>query len=108
SLKERLFVPPPARLYDSTAELDSCGIGFVADLHGRASREIVDVLLEALLRVRHRGATAADGRTGDGAGLLLPLPAALLPQPGCGLAMAFLREDSARDAIEAACRAEGL
>jgi glutamate synthase domain-containing protein 2/glutamate synthase domain-containing protein 1/glutamate synthase domain-containing protein 3 len=68
----------------------------------------VDVLLEALLRVRHRGATAADGRTGDGAGLLLPLPVSLLPEARCGLAMVFLREAAARESIEAACRAEGL
>ena len=97
-----------ASLYNPKAEFDACGIGFVADVRGRASREIVDVLLEALRRVRHRGATAADGRTGDGAGLLLPLPGALLPAPGCGLAMVFLRDEAARAAVEDACRAEGL
>src|SRR5205085_9457104 len=47
-------------------------------------------------------------KTGDGAGLLLPLPQALLPAAGCGLAMVFLREDGDREAIEEACRAEGL
>src|SRR5918996_3210896 len=98
----------PTTLYNPTLERDACGIGFVADARGRASRELVDLALEALRRVRHRGAVASDRRTGDGAGLLLPLPRALLPSPWCGLAMAFLRDESAREAIERACIAEGI
>jgi hypothetical protein len=61
-------------LFGPASERDACGIGFVADSRGRASREIVDCLLEGLHNVRHRGATAADRKTGDGAGVLLPLP----------------------------------
>ena len=95
-------------LHDPRAERDSCGIGFVADAHGRPSRGLVDALLEGLLRVGHRGAVAADRRTGDGAGVLLPIPAALVPGPWCGLAMVFLRDEAARTAIEAACEAEGI
>ena len=91
-------------LYDPSTERDACGIGFVADADGRASREIVDLLLEGLRRVRHRGATAADRRTGDGAGLLLPIPDVAARTPGCGLAMVFLRDESARSALEEACR----
>jgi glutamate synthase (ferredoxin) len=104
-------VPHPARatLYDpAAAERDACGIGFVADASGRASRAVVDALLEGLCGVRHRGATAADRKTGDGAGLLLPLAAPLIPARGHGLAMVFLRSDAARERIEAACRAEGI
>ena len=89
-------------------ERDSCGIGFLADASGRASRTIVDGVLEGLARMRHRGAVAADGRTGDGAGVLLPLPRALIPGPWCGLAMVFLRDESARSAVEEACTAEGI
>jgi glutamate synthase (ferredoxin) len=89
-------------------ERDACGIGFLADATGRASRAIVDGLLEGLSRMRHRGAVAADRRTGDGAGVLLPLPRALIPGPWCGLGMVFLRDESARSAIEEACTAEGL
>jgi len=95
-------------LINPDAERDSCGIGFVADVAGRASRGIVDLLLEGLSRVRHRGAMAADRRTGDGAGLLIPIPAALVPGAWCGLAMVFLRDDAARGPIEEACRAEGI
>src|SRR5690242_5208282 len=46
-------VPPRATLFDPNRELDSCGIGFVAETSGRASREILDALLEGLRRVRH-------------------------------------------------------
>jgi glutamate synthase (ferredoxin) len=89
-------------------ERDACGIGFLADARGAASRAILDGVLEGLARVRHRGAVAADRRTGDGAGVLLPIPTALVPAPWCGLAMVFLREERARDALEAACTAEGI
>jgi glutamate synthase (ferredoxin) len=89
-------------------ERDACGIGFLADARGQASRAILDGVLEGLARVRHRGAVAADRRTGDGAGVLLPIPRALVPAAWCGLAMVFLRHDSARDAIEEACTAQGI
>src|SRR6266545_2873115 len=89
-------------------ERDACGIGFLADARGQASRAILDGVLEGLARVRHRGAVAADRRTGDGAGVLLPIPRALVPAAWCGLAMVFLRDESARDAIEEACTAEGI
>ena len=89
-------------------ERDACGIGFLADASGRASRTIVEGLLEGLARMRHRGAGGADRLTGGGAGLLLPLPRALIPGPWCGLAMVFLRDEAARAAIEEACVAEGL
>src|SRR5437588_11558327 len=65
-----------AGLYDPRFEHDACGTGSAADAGGRASREIVDAALAALNRVRHRGAVAADARSGDGAGILLPLPQA--------------------------------
>ena len=49
------------RLYDPIRdERDACGIGFVADARGRASRAIVDAALDALCRVKHRGAVAAE------------------------------------------------
>jgi glutamate synthase domain-containing protein 1 len=95
-------------LHDSGAERDSCGIGFVADVRGRPSRAILDAALEGLRRVGHRGAVAADGLTGDGAGVLLPLAPGLVPGPWCGLAMVFLRDEAARHRVEAACVAEGL
>ena len=109
---------PP--LYDAERdERDACGIGFVADLHGRPSRAIVEHALCGLERLRHRGAVAADARTGDGAGLLLPIDQAWLARQGAdgpgrlGLAMAFLPADQdlaarCRTAVEEALAAEGL
>jgi glutamate synthase (ferredoxin) len=92
-----------------TRERDACGIGFVADVEGRPSRGLVESALEALRRVRHRGAVADDGLSGDGAGLLLPVPAAWLGAPGVG--MLFVspgREREARGVVEAALGDEGL
>jgi glutamate synthase (ferredoxin) len=97
-------------------ERDACGIGFVADSRGRPSRAMVDAALEALCRVRHRGAVAADSKTGDGAGVLLPLPRPLLDPSAergerLGVAMVFMEEataDGAREVVEAACEDEGI
>ncbi len=60
---------PPARF-----DRDACGIGLVADVEGRASRAVLDSALVGLACVRHRSAVAADGISGDGAGILLPIP----------------------------------
>ncbi len=90
------------------AERDACGIGFVADARGRASQQILDAALEGLANVRHRGAVAADRRTGDGAGVLLPIPRELVSGPWRGLAQVFVRDAAARTAIEEACLAEGI
>ena len=95
-------------LYDPRRERSACGIGLVADLQGRASRELLDRALAGLAAVGHRGAWAADGVTGDGAGVLLPLSSTLTNVPEAGLAMCFLREGWLRSAVEDACRAEGL
>src|SRR3989442_4753410 len=53
---------------------DACGVGFVTKLGGKASHEIVERALEALKRLAHRGGVDADGRSGDGAGLLTSIP----------------------------------
>jgi glutamate synthase domain-containing protein 2/glutamate synthase domain-containing protein 1/glutamate synthase domain-containing protein 3 len=104
-------------LYDPRrGERDACGIGFVADVEGRPSRAIVDAALEGLEHLRHRGAVAADARTGDGAGLLLPVHAPFYLEAAAGrpgLAMAFLPREAAdattaRAAVETALAAEGL
>ena len=95
-------------LYDPARERDACGIGLVADVHGRPSRDVLDRALAGLAAVGHRGAWAADGVTGDGAGVLLPLTDTLSGWPDAGLAMCFLREGWLRAPVEDACRAEGL
>ncbi len=66
----------PARqgLYDPQHEHDACGVAFVADMHGRASHDIVDKGIQALVNLDHRGAAGAEKNTGDGAGILLQIP----------------------------------
>src|SRR5207245_7154138 len=66
--------PPRQGLYDPALEHDSCGFGFVADIKGRPSHDIVVKALEVLLNLEHRGATGAEKDTGDGAGILLQTP----------------------------------
>ncbi|MDD5774205.1 MAG: glutamate synthase large subunit [bacterium] len=61
-------------LYDSRFEHDACGVGFVCNIKGVKSNEIVKQGLEVLRRLTHRGATGADPRTGDGAGILIQMP----------------------------------
>jgi glutamate synthase domain-containing protein 2/glutamate synthase domain-containing protein 1/glutamate synthase domain-containing protein 3 len=95
-------------LYDPRRERDACGIGLVADVRGRASREHLDRALAGLAAMGHRGAWAADGVSSDGSGILLPLTAALTGTAGAGLAMCFLQEGWLRAPVEDACRAEGL
>lgn len=109
-------------LYDPRRdERDACGIGFVADARGRSARSIVETALEALCRVKHRGAVASDSLTGDGAGLLTPLPRRLLHEASevsagldearLGAAMVFLDPGDpahARTVVEEACTAEGI
>ena len=61
-------------LYDPRSERDSCGVGFVLNLHGGAEHRIVEKGIEVLENLLHRGATGADPDTGDGAGLLIQIP----------------------------------
>lgn len=55
-------------------EKDSCGTGFLVNIKGQRSHSIVEDGLEALANLNHRGAVSADGKTGDGAGILTQLP----------------------------------
>ncbi|MFA5287417.1 MAG: glutamate synthase subunit alpha, partial [Candidatus Omnitrophota bacterium] len=66
--------PKPQGLYDSFFEHDSCGVGFVCNIKGKRSNDIIGQGLEVLKRLAHRGATGADTKTGDGAGILIQLP----------------------------------
>ena len=67
-------LPKKQGLYDPAHEHDACGIGFVADIKGRRSHDIVEKGLEVLVNLTHRGACGCDPETGDGAGLILQTP----------------------------------
>ena len=60
--------------YDPSSERDNCGVGLVCAIDGKPRREVVDLAIKALKAVWHRGAVDADGKTGDGAGILLSVP----------------------------------
>ena len=61
-------------LYNAAYEHDACGVGMVVNIHGNKSHDLVDNALKVLENLRHRGAEGADGKTGDGAGILLQIP----------------------------------
>ncbi|WP_034652287.1 glutamate synthase large subunit [Corynebacterium vitaeruminis] len=61
-------------LYNPSFEHDACGVAFVADMYGRATRGMVDKALQALVNLDHRGAAGAEKNTGDGAGILIQIP----------------------------------
>ena len=92
-------------LYDPANEHDSCGVGFVANIKGRKSHDVIGAGLKILVNLDHRGAVGADPLVGDGAGILIQIPDALyrdwaqgagveLPPPGeYAVAMCFLPQD---------------
>lgn len=62
-------------LYDQSVERDNCGFGLIAHIEGEPSHKVVRTAIHALARMQHRGAILADGKTGDGCGLLMQKPA---------------------------------
>ena len=94
-------------LYDPQNEHDACGVGFVVNIKGRKSHEIIAQGLKILQNLDHRGAVGADPMVGDGAGILIQMPDALLNDwarssgkslPAAGryaVAMCFLPRDAA-------------
>lgn len=66
--------PEKHGLYDPANEKDSCGVGFVAHIKGKASHQIVKDSLEILRNMNHRGACGCEANTGDGAGVLTSIP----------------------------------
>jgi len=67
-------IPKKQGLYDPAHEHDACGVGFVVNIKGERSHDIVDKGLQVLANLTHRGACGCDPRTGDGAGILLQIP----------------------------------
>ncbi|MCB1195290.1 hypothetical protein KDK77_03810, partial [bacterium] len=61
-------------LYDPRFEHDNCGVGFVANIKGKRSHDIIEKGISILLNLVHRGAIGGDAKTGDGAGILFQIP----------------------------------
>ena len=71
-------LPPHQGLYEPSFEKDSCGVGFICDIKGRPSRQIVEDAESMNCCMEHRGGVGYEKNTGDGAGILLGLPDAFL------------------------------
>lgn len=71
---KRTNLPGKQGLYDPRFEHDSCGVGFVCNVKGEKSHDIISKGISALENLLHRGATGANPKTGDGAGLLIQIP----------------------------------
>jgi len=114
---------PP--LYDPRFEHDACGVGFIAHVGGDASHDLVEKAIRCVVNLTHRGAVSADGKSGDGAGILCQIPQRFfgrelnrlrLVAPGgwrLGVGMTFLpqsgqRHDKAVALIEEAVERQGL
>ncbi len=110
-------------LYNPEFERDSCGFGLIANLDDLPSHWVVETAIAALARLTHRGAVAADGKTGDGCGLLIKFPTEFLRTVGneCGFELGerfaagtvFLGQDeavasAARKVIDQALEETGL
>ncbi len=106
-------LPPKQGLYDPRFEHDSCGAGFIVNIKGIASHELVEQALTIMENLAHRGAVGSEYNTGDGAGVLIQVPHAFLvrecaalgfdlPDPRYyGVGMIFLPTDeNQRQAIE--------
>jgi glutamate synthase (NADPH/NADH) large chain len=117
--------PAAQGLYDPRQEHDGCGVGFVANIEGLKSHDIVSKGIQILIHLTHRGACGCDPETGDGAGILIQIPHAFferecaalkmkLPAPGeYGVGMVFLPVDPlerilCEGILEKTARQEGL
>ena len=97
---------PQAGLYDPAFEKDSCGFGLIAHIDDKPSHWLVQTSIGSLARLTHRGAIAADGKSGDGCGLLLKTPEKFLrakaqelgvsPAKMFAVGMVFLNQDATK------------
>ncbi|HEY5975920.1 MAG TPA: glutamate synthase large subunit, partial [Geobacteraceae bacterium] len=118
-------LPKKQGLYDPQFEHDACGVGFVVNIKGRKSHEIVQQALTILVNLDHRGAVGCEPNTGDGAGILMQMPDSFLrkvcapleielPEAGhYGVGMVFTspeptERNSARHILERIVTEEGL
>ncbi len=96
-------------LYNRELEKDNCGFGLIAHMEGEASHKLVRTAISSLARMSHRGGIAADGKTGDGCGLLLQKPdnffKSIAKEEGWnlggryGVGMIFLSQDDAKATV---------
>ena len=116
-------VPAQLGMYQPDDFRDNCGFGLIAHMQGEASHDLVRTAIHSLSCMTHRGGIAADGKTGDGCGLLLAMPKAFFRAEASRLGVQltelfavgtiFLNTDAtlaqhARDVMNAEIAKEGL
>src|SRR5579863_4724311 len=89
AIEEHMVRPEACGLYDPALEKDSCGVGFIANIKGKKSHQIVADALSILCNLEHRGAVGADPRAGDGAGILVQIPHAFFARKAKELGFAL-------------------
>jgi len=112
-----------SKIYQPSFERENCGFGLIAHMDGASSHWVIETAIESLARLTHRGAISADGKTGDGCGLLIQKPDSLLREvakeqqieldDNYGVGVVFFSQnkqhaDFARQAIEQSLEKEGL
>ena len=110
-------------LYHAQQEHDACGMGFVASINGDKTHKIVELAVEGVVNLTHRGAVSADAKSGDGAGITIQIPRVLLeselpalkeiPEDDIGLAMCFMPKEEkecnhAKKLLEEAIKVTGI
>ncbi len=77
AMRDRLVA---GHAYEPDSERDACGVGLVCAIDGQPRREVVELAIRSLKAVWHRGAVDADGKTGDGAGIMVGVPQGFFAQ----------------------------
>ncbi len=123
SVHESLSELKKSKIYQPSFERENCGFGLIAHMDGAHSHWVIETAIESLARLTHRGAISADGKTGDGCGLLLQKPDALLRSvandqnidlaENYAVGVVFFSQnkeqaDFARQSIEVSLKKEGL
>ena len=102
------FPPPNQGLYDTRNEHDACGMGFVVNLNGHRSHDIIRKGIEILINLTHRGACGCDPETGDGAGILIQIPHEFLARECFGRPVDELREVEEENGLDLVLRGCGV
>src|SRR4029077_20766606 len=89
SVSEHTWRPAAEGLYDLALAKDSCGVGFIANIKGKKSHQIIADALNILCNLEHRGAVGGDPRAGDGAGILVQIPHQFFPRKAKALGFAL-------------------
>ena len=97
----KIWVLKEQGLYNPSFEHENCGAGFICSLEGKKTNDIISKALNILTCLEHRGAVSSDGRTGDGAGILIEIPNNFFKKGyWCKLLIEFIILNFSNDSVE--------